>query len=133
MGRIDMNINRLLLIILLLGISCQQRVHAADVVLSISPESCMVEKGWCKAALEINWQLSKAKAVCLKIEGQTEKICFDKQLNNSTVIQINVNRPIKIQLFTAANNQLLASSTLNVFMQEYQKRSRQRHAWSVIQ
>ena len=133
MGRIDMNINRLLLVTLLLGISCQQRVYAADVVLSISPESCMANKGWCHASLEINWQLTTATAVCLKVESQVEKICFDKKSNNSTVIEINVQRPIEIQLIAAANDRVLASATLNVFIQEYQKRRRQRHAWSVIQ
>ncbi|PKI13235.1 DUF3019 domain-containing protein [Colwellia sp. 12G3] len=128
-----MNSCCLLIITSLLCTICEKQAQASDVTLSISPESCVAEKGWCKAKLEINWQLSKAKAVCVKIEGQAVKRCFDKQLNNSTVIQINVKRPIKIQLLTAANNRVLASSTLNVLIKEYQKRSRQRHAWSVIQ
>jgi hypothetical protein len=133
MGLIDMNSRCLLIVTYLFCIICEKQAQASDVILSISPESCMAEKGWCNTALEINWQLSKAKAVCLKIEGQAEKICCEKQLHHSTVIQVNVQRPIKIQLLTEKNHQLLASSTLHVFMQEYQKRNRQRHAWSVIQ
>jgi len=128
-----MNFSGLLIITSLLSTIISSNVYATDVVMSISPESCMVEKGWCNTALEINWQLNNAKAVCLKIEGKAENICFDKRLTNSTVIQIKIKRPIKVQLLTASSHHVLASSTLNVFIQEYQKRSRQRHAWSVIQ
>jgi len=101
--------------------------------MSINPESCMAENGWCNASLEVSWQLSKAKAVCLKVEGRAEKICFDEQRNNSTKIKIKIKRPIKVQLLAASNDQILASTTLNVFIREYKKRNRQRHAWSVIQ
>jgi len=124
---------RCLQIISLVCIANTPFAYASDVVMSINPESCMAENGWCAASLEVSWQLSKAKAVCLKVEGKAEKICFDKQLTNSTIIQIKIKRPIKVQLLTASSDQILASTTLNVFVREYKRRSRQRHAWSVIQ
>jgi hypothetical protein len=115
------------------SIASNSLAHTSEVDMSISPESCMAINGWCNASLEVSWKLSKAKAVCLRIEGQVEKICFDKQKNNSTMFQIKIKRPVKVQLLTASSDQVLASTTLNVFIKEYKKRNRQRHAWSVIQ
>ena len=116
-----------------MSIAHNSLAHASDIVMSINPESCMAKNGWCDASLEVSWQLRKAKAVCLKIEGQAEKICFEKQKSNSTMVKIKIKRPVKVQLLTASSDQVLASTTLNVFIKEYKKRNRQRHAWSVIQ
>lgn len=124
---------RCILIISLVSFAHNSLAQASDIVMSINPESCMAKNGWCDASLVVSWQLRKAKAVCLKIEGQAEKICFDKQKSNSTMVQIKIKRPVKVQLLTASSDQVLASTTLNVFIKEYKKRNRQRHAWSVIQ
>ena len=52
---------------------------------------------------------------------------------NEQIINVKVEGPIKVHLIAVQSQKVIATSTLNVFVNEYKKRTRQRHAWSIIQ
>ncbi|TPH14567.1 DUF3019 domain-containing protein [Litorilituus lipolyticus] len=108
------------------------KVKADDPLLSISPESCMAKEGWCKTSLEISWKLIKPQNVCINIESQDKAYCFRQSLEQSKVIAISVNQPIKVYLTSLTSNKIIATAKMNVLMQEHKTRKRQRHAWSIL-
>jgi len=133
LDRINMNFPRMFIVLFMLYISNVKFLHASEPILSISPESCVANKGWCHTQLNISWQLINDEPVCIQIEEHNTSYCFDSGLNNQKTITVRVNGPIKVSLVASKSEQVIAQKTLNVFIKEYKKRARQRHAWSIIQ
>lgn len=106
--------------------------QAAETKISITPQSCMAKSGWCETELQITWQMSEESSVCIKIEQHKKHYCFDKGQAHSLRVPVKIEGPIEIVLLHGTSEQVLATEVLNVFVSEYKKRKRQRHAWSII-
>ena len=117
-------------LISLLVFSCES--FSADRV-EVTPESCVKTNDVCETKLDINWQTENEIAVCIRIANQQNQVtCFEQASVKHYQTFVNTQRTLVVELLDADTRQMLARTKLNVFVSEYKKRKRKRHAWSVI-
>lgn len=100
--------------------------------ISVTPSSCVVKKGWCEIEINLSWQVSAKQSVCIESVEIDYEYCVSSGEQITTQIGVKAKKDLTFSLRNANTQQVLATTTLKVFVTEYKKRRRQRHAWSVI-